>query len=63
MASGPATDLYAAYVDWAEEVGEKVLSQKALGGYLRERGFEPVRTATVRGWVGVRLRGPMEPDA
>jgi putative DNA primase/helicase len=61
MASVAAADLYPAYVDWAEEVGEKAMSQKALGGYLRERGFEPVRTETARGWVGVRLRGPMEP--
>jgi len=60
MASVAAADLRAAYVDWAEKVGEKPLSQKSLGGHLKECGFEQVRTGTLRGWVGVRLRRPME---
>ena len=60
MTSVAAADLYAAYVDWADGAGEKAISRRALGGYLREKGFEQVRTETVRGWVGVRLRRPME---
>jgi putative DNA primase/helicase len=63
MASVTAADLYAAYLDWAQQAGEKPLSQKALGGYLRERGFEQIRTGALRGWVGLRLREPLEPEA
>jgi putative DNA primase/helicase len=53
-------DLYAAYTDWAQNNGEKPMSQKALGGHLTERGFDQTRTKQERLWRGIRLRGPME---
>jgi putative DNA primase/helicase len=56
-----AKELYAAYVAWAEANGEKVRSQKAVAMMLRERGFENVKGSKgVRGWRGLRVRGPVE---
>ncbi len=50
-----ARDLYAAYIRWAEENGEKALSQKSFGGRLTERGFDQYRTGSKRMWMGIRL--------
>jgi len=54
--------LYAAYKVWCEANGERPRSQRALGGSLRERGFEAGKGAKgVRVWKGLRLRRPDEP--
>jgi len=63
MASVSAAELYEGYDAWAKKVGEKPMTKKALGDYLRAEGFEPSRSGGVRGWCGLRLRGPMEPWA
>jgi phage/plasmid-associated DNA primase len=55
-------DLYASYTDWAQQAGEKPMSQKALGGHLTERGFDKGRTKQERQWRGIRLRGSLEPE-
>ena len=53
-----AKDLYSAYVHWAEENGEKPMSQTAMGKRLSERGFVSFRSGKqqVRSWSGIRLR-------
>ena len=48
--------LYAAYSAWCESNGERVLSKKALSPRLQERGCQPDRTMSARGWVGLKLR-------
>jgi putative DNA primase/helicase len=52
-----ATDLYKTYQVWAEQNGERVLSQKAFGSKLADRGFEKTRPGSGRTvWVGLGLR-------
>ena len=51
-----AYDLYAAYLRWAQENGERPLSQKSFGGRLTERGFDHYRTGAKRKWFGLGLR-------
>jgi putative DNA primase/helicase len=56
-ATGKSAELYAAYKKWAEENGERVMSQKSLAMRLVERGFEPCKgTLGARCWRGLRLR-------
>lgn len=52
-----AGGLYDRYKAWADGSGERVLSQKALGARLSERGFMPSRLGPkqVRTWSGLRL--------
>lgn len=52
-----SASLYAAYRQWCEASGEHVVTQRALGLALRERGFEDVREgkARSRGWQGIGL--------
>jgi putative DNA primase/helicase len=49
--------LYRAYREWAETVGEKPITQKALAAMLSERAFEQVRIGhqRTRGWRGLGL--------
>ncbi len=55
-AQGTAKELYEAYTKWAEENGEKPVSQKRFGLRLAERGFHQERTSTGRfRWVGIGL--------
>lgn len=55
-----SSDLYEAYVDWAEEAGLKdkeVLKQRTFGSCLSERGFLRDRGAKgTRIWRGINLR-------
>ncbi len=54
----PAGDLFKAYREWAEEAGEKhVLTQKAFGTALSERGFLKDRRgdSRTRGWRGIGI--------
>lgn len=48
-------DLYRAYQNWAEENGERAMSQKALAKRLQERGFALGKPNRVRGWFGLML--------
>jgi putative DNA primase/helicase len=56
-----AADIYSSYKQWAEGNGEYVLSQKRLGKYLSERGFESsliTESGPRRGrkqWIGVGI--------
>jgi len=49
--------LYEAYLAWAHKAGEKVMSQRAFGMALAERGFEPDRAGKgrERGYRGISL--------
>ncbi len=55
-----AKELYAAYTRWAEENGERAVSQKALGLRLAERGFVNAKgTGGARLWAGLKVNsGP-----
>ncbi|HEX8913557.1 MAG TPA: phage/plasmid primase, P4 family, partial [Humisphaera sp.] len=55
--SAPARDLYAAYVAWTEDAGEKPLSQKRLGMELAKRGLTSDRDSYTgrRVWRGIGL--------
>jgi putative DNA primase/helicase len=59
----PASELYAAYVGWCGDAGERAMSQRALGAALTERGFTPGRTEAARLWRGLALRPRDEDDA
>jgi putative DNA primase/helicase len=54
-----AEEIYQAYTQWAEASGEEKLSQKKLGKYLGERGFQRDKKAAGgrSRWTGVGLRG------
>jgi putative DNA primase/helicase len=54
-AADTSKHLYDAYRPWCEEAGEKPMTKRAFGMALRERGFEPYRTTTERGYRGVRV--------
>ncbi len=50
-------DLYRAYCGWCEDNHYHPLNQRALGGQLREKGFEPTRGGGgVRRWSDIRLK-------
>lgn len=52
--TAPASQLYERYKEWAEENGERPLSQTALGRRLTERGLEKYRTTGGRfTWKGI----------
>lgn len=58
-----AKDLYSAYCRWAEDNGEKPLSQRWFGLRLSERGTcESIRTRTGRSWRGIGLRSERPED-
>ena len=56
-ATSAAADLYRAYKSWADETGERTLSQGRFGEALTERGLEPYRTRIARRWKGIGLTG------
>lgn len=56
-----AKDLYAVYVRWCEDNGEKAKSQRELGGALSERGFIRRRGNQGRSWLGVEVVGAAAP--
>jgi putative DNA primase/helicase len=56
-------ELYDAYTGWARDDGEKILSAKAFGLCLQERGVQPHRTKKSRGWLGIRLRMVTDPES
>lgn len=64
-----AKDLYSAYCRWAEDNGEKPLSQRWFGLRLSERGTcESVRTRTGKCWRGIGLvsdrpEDPTDPES
>jgi putative DNA primase/helicase len=58
QARAKAGDLYAAYKAWGEAAGERVISQKAFGTRLQERGFVPRRDGYTRWWLGLGLLAP-----
>lgn len=56
-ATAAAADLYRTYKAWADEAGERTLSQARFGEALTERGLEPYRTKNARRWKGLGLTG------
>lgn len=52
--------LYAAYASWCQEAGEKPMTQTSLSTRLRERGFVPDRTKTLRFWTGLAVHDVAE---
>jgi putative DNA primase/helicase len=48
-------DVYKAYVEWAEENGERAVNQRELSARLSERGFEEGRNKRQRFWQGLRV--------
>lgn len=55
-ARATAKELYEAYTSWCEAQGERVISQRAFGSQLGDRGFDSFKgTAGVRCWLGVGL--------
>jgi putative DNA primase/helicase len=54
-----AKELYKAYCDWCQEVGEKPVSRKAFSSALDERGFTKKSGAMIS-WRGVRLKDALE---
>jgi putative DNA primase/helicase len=56
-ASVRTSDLYGGFKAWAEGAGEKVVSQRTLGAWLRERGFQSEHTKAGNVWRGLRVKG------
>jgi P4 family phage/plasmid primase-like protien len=53
--------LYACYVEWCKESGEKtVLTSRRFGSKLKERGYELHESNGIRYRLGIRLRGVYE---
>lgn len=52
-----STTLYADYVQWCNETGERPLTQPMLGLRLKERGYKPHTDGKSRYWLGIILRG------
>jgi putative DNA primase/helicase len=50
-------ELYKAFKEWAEQAGERQLSQKEFSQRISERGFAEDRTKKQRLWLGLRLDG------
>ena len=53
-AMASAKELYARYIRWCEENGERAERQKAFGIRLAERGFRRVKNSTMV-WHGIGL--------
>lgn len=51
-----SSDVYEAYRHWAEESGERVMSQRALSLKLEERGYERKRGNTAVQWIDVKVK-------
>ena len=53
-----ASELYAAYKDYAEKQGHNAMTATAFGLRMGERGFEKKRQSPSRrfGYLGIRLR-------
>ena len=54
--SASGSDLYDAYKEWASENNERILTNRAFGGKLTERGFQRYRSTNGRhSWSGIGL--------
>ena len=51
-------DLFATWKVWAERTGEHVGTRKAFGQRLEERGLDPHRRNSGRGFLGLRIQRP-----
>ena len=55
----PAGKLYKAYLDWCGDNGEKAVTQRTLGGLMRDRGFKSVvkriGATPTRGYPGLTV--------
>lgn len=49
-------DLYNAYVEWAEENKEKIISKQAFGRRLGERGYKSRKSMGQKIWIGITLK-------
>lgn len=57
-----AAQLFESYTRWCEAMGEHAMSQRKLGGALRERGLHS-RTSNGVIWDGIGLKATTEPGA
>lgn len=64
-AKATAKSLYAAYVQWCDENGERPMSKTMVGKSLAERGFDKARLGSSGAWhwVGIGLIADDGPDA
>ncbi|MDZ4698560.1 MAG: phage/plasmid primase, P4 family [Rhodothermales bacterium] len=58
-----ASDLYAHYRTWASSTGETILTKRAFGGKLRERGFETRDSNSIRWYLGIGIRRDQQGDS
>lgn len=54
-AQGTAKALYNAYKSWCEGNGERLISKRAFGLRLAERGFKRYSDGRARSWIGIGL--------
>lgn len=54
-AEATAGTLYSTYKQWGSQNSEEVLSQRAFGSRLKDRGFQPGRRSNERFWRGIGL--------
>lgn len=50
------SELYSAYVEWAEETGEFKKSSRKLNAALVERGFDSIKQKNGIHWIGIGLK-------
>jgi putative DNA primase/helicase len=55
-AEAQARSLYSAYKKWAEDAGEKPVTETSFGNTLKQRGFEKKRTKRGAAYQGIGLR-------
>ena len=57
QASCTGADAYKSFREWAEGEGDTPMGRKRFAAQMQQRGFDPKRTKTARGFSGCRLRG------
>jgi putative DNA primase/helicase len=59
-----AESLYQSFVAWCQSTGEVVMSQKAFGGLLSDRGFDRAKHGSGRRWYwfGIDVVNPLNPS-
>ena len=55
IARTPAAELSASYRDWCEKAGQGAMARKRWAANIERLGFVPYRSATARGYEGIRV--------
>jgi hypothetical protein len=53
-----AGEIFEEFIRWIQGRDGEPISKKMFGIKLKERNFEPYRTANERGWKGIRVKNP-----